>query len=142
MAVEQTNTSAKPEICLSPNQPTSTKQSAKPKKLRVPAEEATTPSNEAQFTTAEPSEVALLLSEPENEIEKKIEEEQSKGREQLAKERMQSNKPVSLLNVSKETVQIHEGTNILERSKFIPLRLSAEERDLHSLLEGTLEISE
>eukprot|EP01123_Difflugia_compressa_P011976 TRINITY_DN4973_c0_g1_i1.p1 TRINITY_DN4973_c0_g1~~TRINITY_DN4973_c0_g1_i1.p1 ORF type:complete len:515 (+),score=103.50 TRINITY_DN4973_c0_g1_i1:102-1547(+) len=40
------------------------------------------------------------------------------------------------------TVFIHEGKNIVERSKYIPLRLTDNERNLLRILEGALEISE
>lgn len=116
-----------------------TKETAQPMEVE---EEPNSPVQSFKFSTDPPSEVSLLLGDPEDEAEKKISEEQEKGRKKVANERIRENKPVSLLAVSKETVQIHEGANLLHRSKFIPIRLTAEDRDLLSILEGTLEISE
>ena len=50
--------------------------------------------------------------------------------------------PVRPLTLSADAIQIHEGENLFERSKYIPLRFSSEERTLYTILEGSLEISE
>jgi hypothetical protein len=85
--------------------------------------------------------LASLQPKPE-EGEKEIEGEREEGQKKVACLRASSNIPVSLLKLSSESVQIHEGSNIRSRAKYIPLRLSPKERDLLAILDGALEISE